>query len=108
MAGLAAGLDIFEMGMSTDQDVTEPDAFAHIEVDLVVEFVVSGDGEPETAVVTRFVDEYAFVAAVPFIREAIHGATSRIGLPPFTLGLYRRDTGNFAGFAARDMEPSAL
>ncbi|WP_158711357.1 hypothetical protein [Streptomyces sp. NRRL S-1824] len=64
---------------------------ADISVTIVVNFSVSEGREVSEAAFKTFGEDVGILAAYPYLRQNIQDLSSRIGLPPLTLGLMRRD-----------------
>jgi len=65
-------------------------AIAKFDVDVIVSFDLDQAPGDLDQLIPPFSANVGFFVAFPFIREALHGMSVRIGLPPLTLGLLRR------------------
>lgn len=64
--------------------------FARIEVAYVVDFERKGSVPLEDEVLGIFIEQNAFFMCYPYIREAVHAMSARLGTEPVVLGILKR------------------
>jgi len=83
-----AGRDVAELGLSLIQsfDFLAPDKTHPILSDELIR---------------EFAEKTAIVSVMPFVREAVHTMTTRLGLPAVTLGLMKPGSSGPQSFSVR-------
>jgi hypothetical protein len=67
------------------------ESFGNITADVLVDYELAAECDTDEQTVSCFMDTNAFFMAYPYIREAIHSMSARLGVDAVLLGILRRD-----------------